>query len=266
MLQGSLDNFALDEVLGLLESTSKTGRLEVTGNRGKGTLRLHQGELVDAVASITTNGVEPEAVVFELLRFEEGTFSFDTTDHEDGSFAQHVSSVLSGAEARLADWRTIEAVVPSLRHMVTPIPSLPEEEVAISRQEWATLIAIAAGCPASHVCEELGLGEVEGSRQIMGLAQRGLVAIGEPKLSPTSGPGMRRATTPDSLGTRSDGRPPKPSAPTARDLDKADMAVASAGSSSAMSIDALASVGAGNSNGGADNDLLVRYLKSEGER
>lgn len=266
MLQGSLDNFALDEVLGLLESTSKTGRLEVTGNRGKGTLRLHQGELVDAVASITTNGVEPEAVVFELLRFEEGTFSFDTTDHEDGSFAQHVSSVLSGAEARLADWRTIEAVVPSLRHMVTPIPSLPEDEVAISRQEWATLIAIAAGCPASHVCEELGLGEVEGSRQIMGLAQRGLVAIGEPKLSPTSGPGMRRSA-PDSLGARTDSRPPKPSAPTPRELEKADMAVAgSASPSSAMSIDALASVGAGNGASGADNDLLVRYLKSEGER
>ena len=43
MLQGSLENFALDEVLGLLSGTSKTGQLEIAGNRGTGTLVFHDG-------------------------------------------------------------------------------------------------------------------------------------------------------------------------------------------------------------------------------
>ena len=181
MLQGSLDNFALDEVLGLLSSTAKTGKLDLKGSRGKGALRLRQGRLVDATADNTANGTEPEDVLFELLRFVEGTFDFNVSDDEEGGYSHEVDEVLTAAEARLADWRTIEAVVPSLRHTIAPNASLPADEITISRLEWATLISIGGGCPVSTICEELGLGEVEGSRQIKGLAERGLVCISPPK-------------------------------------------------------------------------------------
>lgn len=189
MLQGSLDNFALDEVLGLLSSTSKTGKLDLKSNRGNGSLRLLSGRLVDAGASNAANGTEPEDILFELLRYGDGTFSFTSSELEEGDYSTEVVDVLSSAERRLADWRTIEVVVPSLRHQVAPVPTLPEEEVTISRQEWSVLITVAGGCPVSTVCDELGLGEVEGSRQIKGLAERGLVTIGPPK----TGTGFRRA-------------------------------------------------------------------------
>lgn len=189
MLQGSLDNFALDEVLGLLSSTSKTGQLDLKGNRGNGVLRLLSGRLVDAGASNAANGTEPEDVLFELLRYKEGTFSFTSSELEEGDYSTEVVDVLSSAERRLADWRTIEVVVPSLRHQVAPVPALPEEEFTVGRQEWSVLITVGGGCPVSTVCDELGLGEVEGSRQIKGLAERGLVAISPPK----TGAGFRRA-------------------------------------------------------------------------
>ncbi len=180
MLQGSLDNFALDEVLGLLSSTAKTGRLSLKGDRGDGSLMLNEGQLVDATASFTSNGSGPEDVVFELLRYVEGHFTFDVCEVAGADEARNILEVLSGAEGRLADWRVIEAVVPSLDHTVVPVTALPAEEITINRGEWATLRIIAAGCPASTVCEELGLGEVEGSRLIKGLADRQLVTVEMP--------------------------------------------------------------------------------------
>lgn len=180
MLQGSLDNFSLDEVLGLLSTTSKTGRLMLEGDRGNGTLSLHDGRLVAAETSYGSNGTSPDDVVFELLRYEAGEFSFQVVDVEPSADDREVADVLLAAEGRLADWRTIQAVVPSVQHFVTPVADLPTEEVKVNRAEWSTLIVIASGCAVSVVCDALKLGEVEGSRQIKHLAERGLVAVGSP--------------------------------------------------------------------------------------
>ncbi len=179
MLQGSLENFALDEVLGLLSSTSKTGQLDIKGDRGSGALMFREGRLVDGTASFTANGTGIEDVMFELLRYAEGSFTFTAREVEATEYEENVVSVLSGAENRLLDWRAIEAVVPSLNHVVTPASDLPADEVTISRDEWSALTTIGAGCPASTVCERLSLGEVEGSRQIKNLAERQLVVIGD---------------------------------------------------------------------------------------
>jgi hypothetical protein len=180
MLQGSLENFALDEVLGLLAGTSKTGKLEIAGNRGTGVLAFNSGHLVDASASYTANGTGLEDVMFELLRYDDGTFSFNTGETPAGDSPENVASVLAAAESRLRDWRSIEGVVPSLKHQVAPCPELPTDEITITKAEWAALRVIASGCQVSAVCDKLDLGEVEGSRQIKNLAERDLVSINEP--------------------------------------------------------------------------------------
>ncbi len=187
MLQGSLDNFALDEVLGLLASTTKSGTLDVKGDRGTGTLGLRQGQLVGASASNTANGEGLEDVLFELLRFGQGSFTFTPGDVAGSEGPRAVADVLSAAEDRLADWRTIETMVPSLNHTVSPVPALPADEITITRREWSTLIVIGSGCPVASVCADLGLGEVEGSRQVKVLAERGLVSVGPP-LGKNAGP------------------------------------------------------------------------------
>lgn len=219
MLQGSLDNFALDEVLGLLASTAKTGTLEIKGDRGMGTLALRQGQLVGATTSNTANGEGSEDVLFELLRFAEGTFTFAPGDVPGTESPRAVPEVLAAAEGRLADWRTIEAVVPSLNHTVSPVPSLPTEEITISRREWSTLIVIGSGCPVATVCSDLDLGEVEGSRQVKVLAERGLVSVGPPLGKSTGAPGYLPRTAPADPVTRT------PSDPFARKAEQANRRV-----------------------------------------
>ncbi len=180
MLQGSLENFALDEVLGLLAGTSKTGYLEVAGNRGSGKLAFLDGRLVDGTASYMANGTDLEDVMFELLRYDDGTFSFVSGEVSPSDAVENVATVLASAERRLQDWRSIEASVPSLKHQVIPVSELPEDEVTITKEEWSALMVIASGCQVSLVCDKLDLGEVEGSRQIKELAERELVSISEP--------------------------------------------------------------------------------------
>ncbi len=179
MLQGTLDNFALDEVLGLLAATQKTGKLEVAGDRGLGSLLFKDGAIVSADVN-SAAGHSTEDVMFELLRFSSGEFTFAPSVVEASDGAEDMDKVLAAAEARLQDWKEIAAVVPSLNHIVTPTPELPEESITINRSEWAVLNVIAAGCRVSRVCDDLALGEVEGSRSIKRLAERSLVLIGEP--------------------------------------------------------------------------------------
>jgi hypothetical protein len=196
MLQGSLDNFALDEVLGLLSSTSKTGRLELDGDRGTGSVTLRDGELVDAHAPGVIRADRPDDVLFELLRYGSGTFVFTATEVPAEAPTRAVAEVLDAAESRLADFRTIEAVVPSLTHHLTPVETLPADEVTIGRREWVALRSIGSGAPVSAVCEALQLNEIEGSRQVKGLIERGLIELHEPV--PTPAPTFARPAQADS--------------------------------------------------------------------
>lgn len=249
MLQGSLENFALDEVLGLLSGTSKTGQLEIAGNRGTGTLVFHDGRLINGTASFTANGTELEDVMFELLRYGDGTFTFSLRDVEPGEVVENVSTVLANAEARLQDWRSIETVVPSLNHQVVPVLELPSDEVTVSRDEWATLMTIGTGCPASHVCDRLTLGEVEGSRRIKDLAERMLVNVTEPIGSYRRSQAARAEAERGATGTTASARTPipapvapaKPAAPAPAPSPAAAAKTETVGTDTAPSLEELAS-------------------------
>src|SRR5258706_4447796 len=105
-LQGTLDTFALPEVLRLLASTKKTGRLVIAGNRGTGSVWVEGGGVVGSTAT----GTMPEAgavdVLFELLRYAEGSFTFESgTAAPDPSPSRAVEPLLADAEIQLIDGR-----------------------------------------------------------------------------------------------------------------------------------------------------------------
>src|SRR4051794_17711199 len=79
-LQGSLETFALPDVLVLLSSTKKDGELAVAGARadGKkvgGKVWLEQGQIVHS--RVGTLVAEPVDAIFELLRLANGDFVFE---------------------------------------------------------------------------------------------------------------------------------------------------------------------------------------------
>jgi len=181
MLQGSLDNFSLDEVLNLLAGTMKSGHLRLSGDRGTGSLWVDEGLLVQAEASNTVAGGEWEDVMFELLRFESGNFSFVADDMAPTpSDAMDIDPLVERGRELLLEWNSIESVIESPEHFLTPVGKLPIEQVMLTSAEWETVIAIGEGRTVSQTCGLLGVGELKGCRRIKSVVERGLVTIDEP--------------------------------------------------------------------------------------
>ena len=76
-LQGTLDTFALPDVLRLLAATKKTGRLRITGGRGTGSVWVSSARSRPSRPPTPPTPPRPVDALFELLRFEDGAFTFD---------------------------------------------------------------------------------------------------------------------------------------------------------------------------------------------
>jgi hypothetical protein len=181
-LQGTIETFALPDVLRLLSSTKKTGCLRLDGSRGTGCLWIVDGAVVAGEASAAPRAGDTAEVLFELLRFDRGEFEFDADVTTDAAGAPaEVEPLLEAAESMLEQWKEIESVVPSLDHWVVLAPELTSDEVTISAERWKTLVAIGSGIPVGVLGERLGLGELPVSRAIKELVELGLVAVEEPR-------------------------------------------------------------------------------------
>ncbi len=191
-LQGSLDTFALPDVLVLLASTQKSGELHVAGSRSttlgrhpdtEGRLWFDAGGLVGHDVGRT---IEPSDAVFELLRLTQGTFSFLAGTPSGGGPRVEVEGILGEAQARLSEWREIELVVPSLDAWLQLSPEPPMAHVSMRGEQWRLVVAVGAGGPVGGVLGHLGLEELPGCRAVKELVESGLVelSLGAPSALP----------------------------------------------------------------------------------
>ena len=186
-LQGTLDTFALPDVLRLLASTKKTGRLVITGVRGNGSVWVDDGSVVGTDASGAISNADAVAVLFELLRFGgDGSFTFEAgTTAERPTPARAVEPLLVDAERQLAEWREIEAVVPSMDAWVSLVSDVTADEVTISAERWKRIVAIGSGSSVGGVARTLELGELDVCRSMKELVELGLVEVGTARAGST---------------------------------------------------------------------------------
>ena len=180
-LQGSIDTFALDDVLRLVASTAKTGRLSLRGTRGQGELVVLDGRLLDGSVTTDHRVGDLYELVFELLRFEDGDFEFDAehVDGIDGVEAAEVEDVLNGAAELLAEWREIERVVPSGRAAVRLLAEGPGGTVKVEPAQWRVVAAVGSGASVHDVAEQLDASNLAIGRLLRSLVEAGLVGIDE---------------------------------------------------------------------------------------
>ena len=179
-LQGTLDTFALPDVLRLLASTKKTGRLVIIGARGNGSVWVDDGSVVGTDASGATHDADAVEILFELLRFGgEGSFTFEAgTKADRPTPARAVEPLLIDAERQLAEWREIEAVVPSMDAWVSLVSDVAADEVTIAADCWKRIVAIGSGSTVGGVARTLDLGELDVCRSMKELVELGLVEVG----------------------------------------------------------------------------------------
>src|SRR5438874_5252335 len=121
-LQGSLEGFPLPDVLALLASTKKSGELRVAGHQGNGRVWMTDGAVVGIDAGAAGEAVD---ALFQLLRIEAGSFTFDPDGGTPDGKPEPLESLLAEAQTRLAEWRVNAAVVPSLEPQADLSDELP---------------------------------------------------------------------------------------------------------------------------------------------
>ncbi len=178
-LQGTLDTFALPDVLRLLATTRKSGQLLVQGDQGNGSLYLDEGSVVGGETSLAATG-EPSEVLFELLRLSDGSFMFDTSSTAPtAGEATEVEHVIASAEAAHAEWQDLSTVVPSLDVALLLAEDLPDAETVIDRDRWKLIVTIGSGITVRALGEKLAMAELPVLRAVRGLVDDGLAIVDE---------------------------------------------------------------------------------------
>jgi hypothetical protein len=179
-LQGTIDTFPLADVLQLLSASSKTGRLLLDGDRGQMTLWIDNGDVIGGEGTTPTRD-RAELLLFEMLRFTDGAFEFDSDlDGEPGFevVPAPLEASLHEALELLESWSAIEAVVPSPAHQVTMTSELQEPTIEIDRATWRLLTV--TGRSVAEAAVALEMDEFSATSAIAELVEAGVLEIGEP--------------------------------------------------------------------------------------
>ena len=196
-LQGSLETFALPDVLVLLSSTKKDGELCVTGDRVEGKVWLEQGQIVHARVGATE--AKPVDAIFELLRLPSGDFVFEAESVAPSkSDPEGIDTVLADAQVRLSEWNEIAKVVPHLDCVVDMATEAPGDEVIVSRDQWSLLRRVAGGRSVHDLMVALGTSEYDTCKTVKELVDSRLASIdvaAKPAPKPQSAAAPAAATT-----------------------------------------------------------------------
>lgn len=194
-LQGTIDTFALADVLRLLASTGKTGRLHLDGDRGRGAVLVRDGRVLTVTAGADTRAVDEPEALFDLLRFADGEFVFDGSElgaDDPGGDGWDVEELVQRAEELLGEWREIERVLPSCATWVTLRAEAPGDNVKIAADQWRLVANVGTGSTAGELGERLDASQLTVGRLVRALDEAGLVELGEAPLevrAPSNGSG-----------------------------------------------------------------------------
>ncbi len=196
-LHGSIETFAVADVLRLLAATFKSGRLHVQGPTRAGTVWVHNASIVGIDRSSSPYLVEPAEELFQLLRLERGSFRFELGQQPVEPVGPvDIEAVLVEAESMLAEWQDLEARIPSAQSWVQLQPVIDATAVTLSREEWLAVVAISGGCSLAGVGDALETGELLAARMVSRLMDLGLVEIGEAPLDLVPPEELRSAEIP----------------------------------------------------------------------
>jgi hypothetical protein len=185
-LHGTLETFALPDVLALLAATKKSGELRVVGGKTDGRVWFDAGAVVGADVGRAVGYVD---AVFELLRLDAGKFSFDADKAADApAEPTSIEPLLAEAQARLAEWRTIEAVIPSVDHAVSLAAEIDDPHVMVTGAQWRALVGVSSSPTVSAVIDRVGTGEFDTCRTLKDLVDAGLLTVAERAAAPPPAP------------------------------------------------------------------------------
>lgn len=180
MLSGSLDLFALADVLRFVARSGVTGAVNIHRPEDGGRILLFKGEVVGA----TIDGFEPrdtDGVVdagLRLLDAAGGEFSLDVQP-ATGPIRSPVEEFLTAVGQRRAEWTKILDAVGSPDGPLVLSPSLPPgaSEITLSPLEWRIVVLSDGRRSIRDIARELGESEFAAAKALLAMANAGMLGF-----------------------------------------------------------------------------------------
>ena len=203
MLEGSLRDFSLDEVLQMVSMGEKTGRLELKGEtpfgKKEGSIFFKNGEVIDA----QTNEYAGEPAIVDLLNIKEGYFKFVPEDvsHVKRSVTKSIPDLVLLATSKLDEWEKIKNKISSVDSVFKLSTEGIPDKIHLSPAQWKIISLLGKGLTIREVALKLNMTVIDVSKDVYGLvALRILKEVGEK--DPNKGVMVRRRGAPRSFIVR----------------------------------------------------------------
>jgi hypothetical protein len=194
-LTGTFDALDFAEVLELLARRSCTGRLSVRAGSVHATVHLEDG----CAAGVEVGGtgwrdqgrhwrMSLEEVCFQILRVGRGSFEFQPTDRREGPSkgSARLTEVVEAAQKRLALWREVESVIPSMSVVPHLSEGLLADSMTVNQDQWRVICAVDGRRTVAGVARRLDMDQLGLAQILKPLVEDGALALIGPESLPKS--------------------------------------------------------------------------------
>lgn len=176
-LTGSLEQWPLPELLNMLGSSRQSGQVEVEAGEMRGSVYLHEGNIVHAVAPLES-GI---AALTTLFGLHAGTFSFEPRiPAPANTLSRPLDELLAEVTREASEREAILKVVggPAMHPRLSL--DTPPQPVTIQPSDWRLIAAANGSASISTIAETLGVELGTLMRAYYALGQRALVQFEAP--------------------------------------------------------------------------------------
>ena len=188
-LKGNVDQLPLLQVLRLLNSNGRTGRIALNDGSHSASIYLRLGSIVHAEIG-DEQGLE---AVYTLVGWLHGDFSFvPDVEAPHESITLSTEELLEQAGAKVEEWEVIRDLIPSTDIVFSLSPTRPPGSVALQPDEWQVLAHVDGFQTVGGIMAQLGWEQIGVAKVLYGLATAGLIEVGEKaKAAPENGAASR---------------------------------------------------------------------------
>lgn len=175
-LNGSLKDFGLEELVGMLSLGKKSGRLNLKTIDKEGDIYFRDGLPVHAVTS-SSIGVE---AFYSFFLWSDGNFVFDTNvAAPEETFSLTLDRIIKEAAEHKKVWEEIKSKLPDMNVNLEPVEEIEEETITLSKEDWEVLVQVFRRNTVKTIVSFSKTGTINTINNILSLMDRNYLKISE---------------------------------------------------------------------------------------
>ena len=173
-IRGSLTQLRLIDILKLLTTHGKTGRLIIKRGDEAGEIYFDQGKIVHSTLGMK----QGETTFLALLSWGEGEFEFTpNVATPENSITMPTDRLLMEGIKRIQEWERIKKLVPSEDTVFKLSTRQAAGQISLQPQDWNILSRVDGKKNVKEILRETGINEMQALRILYRLYSAGLLEV-----------------------------------------------------------------------------------------